>query len=87
MIDWKQYEEEWTSKIRKHNYNIEYALNLMNQTWISLTELKIPMLEQVDNALFFTAIWHNLMTQIKNTDIFVRWSIEEKEQINAKKNH
>ena len=91
MIDWKQYQQDWMAKLRKHNYNEEYALNLMNQVWISITELKVSVTEQVNNVIKFIDIWHQLMILVKNTAVSKRWTAQERaklqEKVNAQKDN
>ena len=67
--EWIQYQKDWMRQLRKHQYESSYALNLMNQTWISITELKVPVEEHIENALKFTELWHTLLIFVKNTHV------------------
>ena len=64
--EWLIYETQWRVSIHKHNYDAEYALNLMNQTWISLTEQTETPLDSIINAIKFIDIWKQILIPIKN---------------------
>jgi hypothetical protein len=75
---WEIYETEWQRNIRKHNYDGERTLNLMNQSWISVTEMKVSIDDALQDAVEFTGIWHKLLAMVRNANINKNWRADDK---------
>jgi len=75
---WEIYEKEWLRNIRKHNYDAARALNLMNQSWMSVTEMKVSIDDALQDAVEFTGIWHTLLAMVRNANINKKWIADDK---------
>ena len=63
--DWKSYEQGWATSIRKHNFESEYALNLMDNSLNSIRMLPYSYTELLPILQKFTEIWSKLLKEVK----------------------
>ena len=75
---WEIYEKEWRRNIRKHDYDAARTLNLMNQSWMSVTEMKVSINDALQDAVEFTGIWHKLLAMVRNATIRKNWIADDK---------
>ena len=71
---WEQYKLEWSNKVQKHDWEEEYALDLMDRTWESIKESPVSITEATQYALNFTIVWNIIMAQIINVQNYRRHS-------------
>lgn len=64
--EWEAYENNWKASIKKHFYEEEYALNLMDISFDNLRMLPFSYIELAPVLQKFHEIWGRLLTPVVN---------------------